>query len=193
MDKEASETSEEQIEMEEAIDKASVEMENVVTKRNFYRKKGYLYEKKTIDDKFDAIKRLYQNNNSEAIIAIVKNLKQPMPEIKKFSGHPLEFRKFVRQFTVKIVQNSDNEDEKMNYLEQYTFGEAHKVVSGFSHLSGEYAYQAAMEQLEERYGNCEVIANAFIKKALDWPILKAGDSKGLDEFSLFLIECKNTT
>ncbi|CAG2211289.1 unnamed protein product [Mytilus edulis] len=132
-----------------------------------------------------------QNNNSEAITAIVKNLRKPMPEIKRFSGDPLEFRKFVRQFTVKIVQNSDTEDEKMNYLEQFTFGEAHKVVSGFSHLSGEYAYQAAMEQLEERYGNSEVIANAFIKKALEWPTLKAGDSKGLDEFSLFLIECEN--
>ncbi|VDH95114.1 Hypothetical predicted protein [Mytilus galloprovincialis] len=68
----------------------------------------------------------------------------------------------------------------MNYLEQFTFGEAHKVVSGFSHLSGEYAYQAAMEQLEERYGNSEVIANAFIQKAPEWPTLKAGDSKVMD-------------
>ncbi|CAG2229278.1 unnamed protein product [Mytilus edulis] len=75
-----------------------------------------------------------QNNNSEAITTIVKNLRKPMPEIKKFSVDPLEFRKFVRQFTVKIVQNSDTEDEKMNYLEQFTFGEAHKVVSGISHL-----------------------------------------------------------
>ncbi|CAC5378089.1 unnamed protein product [Mytilus coruscus] len=72
-----------------------------------------------------------------------------------------------------MVHNSDTEDEKMNYLEHFTFGEAHKEVSGFSRLSGEYAYRAAMEQLEERYGNSEVIANAFIKKALDWPILKA--------------------
>ncbi|VDI57783.1 Hypothetical predicted protein [Mytilus galloprovincialis] len=92
---------------------------------------------------------------------------------------------------VKSETQSIRKDEKMNYLEQFTFGEAHKVVSGFSHLSGEYAYQAAMEQLEERYGNSEVIANAFIKKALEWPTLKAGDSKGLDEFSLFLIECEN--
>jgi hypothetical protein len=36
-----------------------------------------------------------------------------------------------------------------------------------------------------------LVSNAFIKKALDWPTLKPGDSKALDEFSLFLIECKN--
>jgi hypothetical protein len=40
--------------------------------------------------------------------------------------------------------NSDSEDEKMNYLEQFTYGEAHKVVQGFGHLRGEYAYKAAM-------------------------------------------------
>jgi hypothetical protein len=68
--------------------------------------------------------------------------------------------------------NSDSEDEKMNYLEQFTYGEAHKVVQGFGHLRGEYAYKAAMKQLEDRYGDTEVIANAFIKKALDWPTLK---------------------
>jgi hypothetical protein len=40
----------------------------------------------------------------------------------------------------------------MNYLEQFTYGEAHKVVQGFGHLRGEYAYKAAMKQLEDRYG-----------------------------------------
>jgi hypothetical protein len=43
-------------------------------------------------------------------------------------------------------------------------------------LRGEYAYKAAMKQLEDRYGDTEVIANAFIKKALEWPTLKPGDS-----------------
>jgi hypothetical protein len=34
-----------------------------------------------------------------------------------------------------------------------------------------------MKQLEDRYGDTEVIANAFVKKALEWPPLKPGDSK----------------
>lgn len=34
----------------------------------------------------------------------------------------------------------------MNYLEQMTFSEANKVVSGYSHLPGKRAYEAAMEQ-----------------------------------------------
>lgn len=131
------------------------------------------------------------NNNTDAVIAIVKSLRKPNPDIMKFGGDPLEFRKFVRQFTAKIIANSDSEDEKMNYLEQFTYGDAGRVVQGFSHLDGTHAFNAAMKQLEERYGDTEVIANTFIKKALDWPVIKSGDSKALDQFALFLIECKN--
>jgi hypothetical protein len=61
-----------------------------------------------------------------------------------------------------------------------------QISIGFGHLRGEYAYKAAMKQLEDRYGDTEVIANAFIKKALEWPTLKPGDSKALDEFSLLV-------
>ncbi|XP_071181279.1 uncharacterized protein [Mytilus edulis] len=123
--------------------------------------------------------------------AVVKHLRKPTPDIKKFGGNPLEYRKFYRQFQARIVANTDNEEEKMTYLEQFTYGEASKVVSGFSHLIGEHAYSAAIKQLEERYGDTEVIANAFIKRALEWPTIQAGDSKSLDDFSLFLIECEN--
>ncbi|CAC5385829.1 unnamed protein product [Mytilus coruscus] len=123
--------------------------------------------------------------------AVVKHLQKPTPDIKKFGGNPLEYRKFYRQFQARIVANTDNDEEKMTYLEQFTYGEASKVVSGFSHLIGEHAYSAAIKQLEERYGDTEVIANAFIKRALEWPTIQAGDSRSLDDFSLFLIECEN--
>jgi hypothetical protein len=65
------------------------------------------------------------------------------------------------------VINCDNDYEKMNYLEQLTYGEANRVVSGYSHLSGERAYDASMMALKDRYGDTDVIASAFIKKALE--------------------------
>jgi hypothetical protein len=55
----------------------------------------------------------------------------------------------------------------MNYLEQLTYGEANRVVSGYSHLSGERAYDASMMALKDRYGDTDVIASTFIKKALE--------------------------
>lgn len=96
-----------------------------------------------------------------------------VPEIKKFGGDPLEYRRFVRQFQAKVVANTDDDDERMNYLEQLTHSDAHKVVSGFSHLRGDRAYNAAMRQLEDRNGDDDVIASAFISKALNWPSVRA--------------------
>ncbi|XP_062588283.1 uncharacterized protein LOC134249947 [Saccostrea cucullata] len=130
-------------------------------------------------------------SSSASVQAVVKHLRKPTPEIKKFGGNPLDYRKFLRQFNAKVVINCDNDDEKMNYLEQLTFGEANKVVSGYSHLSGERAFEAAMRQLEERYGDTDVIATAFIRKALEWPSIRPGDVRSLDEFALFLVECLN--
>ena len=83
------------------------------------------------------------------IQSIVQYLRRPIPEIKKFGGNPLEFRRFLRQFHAKVVLNTRDDDERMNYLEQLTYGEANCCVAGFSHLSGERAYKAAMTQLEE--------------------------------------------
>lgn len=39
-----------------------------------------------------------------------------------------------------MVANTDNDDKKMNHLEQLTRGEAHKVVSGFSHPESEWPF-----------------------------------------------------
>lgn len=130
-----------------------------------------------------------ETKQQDALQDVVNYLRRPLPEIKRFGGDPLEYRRFIRQFHAKVVINTKDDDERMNYLEQMTHGEANRVVSGFSHMNGEKAYKAAMNQLEERYGDNELIVTTFIKKALDWPQVK--DSKMLDEFSLFLVECQN--
>jgi hypothetical protein len=41
-------------------------------------------------------------------------MRKPNLDIKRFGGDPLEFCKFVRQFTAKIVMNSESEDAKMH-------------------------------------------------------------------------------
>ena len=65
-------------------------------------------------DKSDAI-------NSSALdsdmTSVVKHLRKPVSDIKKFGGDPLEFRKFYRQFNARIIVKSENEEEKMTYLE----------------------------------------------------------------------------
>ncbi len=41
--------------------------------------------------------------------SVVNHLKQPSSDLKKFDGNPLDFRKFMRQFKSKVVNNTDDD------------------------------------------------------------------------------------
>ncbi|XP_006819133.1 uncharacterized protein LOC102802549 [Saccoglossus kowalevskii] len=129
-------------------------------------------------------------SSDEVILAVVRELKKPQSDINKFSGIPMQYRKFMRQFTSRVVANTSNAEELMNYLELYTVGEANKIVTGYGNLSPEQGYPAARRELEERYGDNEMIANSYVEEALRWPSIKAHDVKALDAFSIFLQECE---
>jgi hypothetical protein len=137
----------------------------------------------------DSRRQLNSSYPDVALLSMVRQLNKPITDMKKFGGSPLEYRKFMRQFKAKIVNNTLDDDERLHYLEQYTEGEPNKIVSALSYLSGEVAYTAALTQLEERYGKPDIIVNAYIKKALSWPAMKLTNVKTLDEYSIFLTEC----
>ena len=102
-------------------------------------------------------------NDSTALMAVVRHLNKPTSEIKKFSGNPVEFHRFMRQFETRVVVNCDTYDEKYNFLECYTLGDAHKVVSGFVQIrDSRKAYTTAMQALHERYGDSDVVVNAYM-------------------------------
>nr|XP_006821169.1 PREDICTED: uncharacterized protein LOC102805354 [Saccoglossus kowalevskii] len=97
----------------------------------------------------------------------------------------------MRQFKSRVVANTETGDERMDYLEQYTTGEANTIVSGFGYLDASRGYPAALKELEDRYDNSEIIASAYIKRAMKWPSITASNAKGLDEYVMFLSECEN--
>ena len=131
------------------------------------------------------------SGDTDIVLNVIKEMRKPSPDIKKFGGDPLEYNKFMRQFRSKVVTNTNNKDEMMTFLEQFTVGEANKIVQGFSYLDAELGYDRALHELEERYGNDHVIASAFVKRALDWPIILNDKPKALDNFAIFLAECNN--
>lgn len=59
---------------------------------------------------------------------LVNELRKPVCEIRKFSGNPLEYKSFLRQFRSKVTQYCQDCEECMSYLEQFTEGEANKIV-----------------------------------------------------------------
>ena len=131
------------------------------------------------------------HTNEDPMKIMMNCIRRPSVEIKKFSGDPSEYHKFMRQFKIKIGMFCSNEDELMSYLEQFTYGQANKIITGYGHLDASIGFNAALRELEECFGSSEVLANAYIKRALNWPSIKPHDVRALDEYSIFLAECMN--
>ncbi|XP_060603364.1 uncharacterized protein LOC132756335 [Ruditapes philippinarum] len=133
------------------------------------------------------IKIVHESENG--LLKMTQELNKPKVEIIKFTGNPMEYKRFVRQFDAKVNKNTDSYDEKMNYLLQFTTGEAYKIALGYSYLNERVGYNATMKEFEDRYGDPDIVANSYVKKALEWPIVK-DDPKALDSYSIFLMECQ---
>ena len=77
-------------------------------------------------------------------------------------------------------------------LTQYTTGEVNHIVSSFAHLRNSSTFKVAMEILESRYWDSEVIAATYVARALEWLHISAKNPKALDSYALFLREINST-
>ncbi|KAK6191248.1 hypothetical protein SNE40_002984 [Patella caerulea] len=130
------------------------------------------------------------NSSEDIMLKIVREMKKTTTEMKKFGGNVLEYKQFKRKFKTKIMANTDDTDEMMDSLEYFKTGKPNNIVSGYAHVDAKEGFLAAMEELERMYGDSQVIAQAYVRKATNWPIIKTDDSKGLEDFAIFLVECK---
>ena len=113
----------------------------------------------------------------------------PQRSIMAFGGDPLQYVSFTRAFEHEIERKLSNETDKLFYLDQYTINEPNKLVKSCFHKPD--GYSKAKEMLKKKYGDRYQIAEAYVKKAVEWPVVKADDASALSSLSLFLIECCN--
>ena len=128
-----------------------------------------------------------QNELMSMLVEQHRQTSLPPLQIEKFSGDSTQYTAFIRCFEDQIECRLLSNETKLRYLEQYLDGEAKELIKGCVHMDG--GYLQARRLLKENYGDPYKIANAFLQKASEWPILKYGDDKGLNQFSVFLIQC----
>ena len=68
----------------------------------------------------------------------------------------------------------------MTYLQRALVGNAKRAIGGM--LNQGHLYKAALTELEEQFGNEELVAGAFMKTVLDHPIVAEGDVTQLRSF-----------
>ena len=129
-------------------------------------------------------------NNDTSIMMIINEMRKPQVNIQPFKGDPMQYNTFISQFNNKIIQYC-SKYECYDYLLQYTEGEAQRLVQTVATLDPRLRYQEALKALEKKFGNKDAVAHAYIQRALEWPTIKPNDGKALDEFSMFIEECKH--
>ena len=110
-----------------------------------------------------------------------------LPEIviPKFSGDPLDYDSFIRTFDARIASRTNDDSEKMHYLDQYTSGIPKQVVHSCMHIPAGLGYVEARRQLDERFVDRFLLAQTYLKRLETWPTIRKDDVKGLDEFIIF--------
>ncbi|KAJ0039347.1 hypothetical protein NL108_017479 [Boleophthalmus pectinirostris] len=112
-------------------------------------------------------------------------------EIPVFDGNPLKYHTFVRAFENGVECNTNDNCDRLYFLEQYTQGHAKELVRSCQHIDPERGYTRAKALLKEHYGNELKVASAYMERALSWPHIKTEDVQALQEYSLFLRGCCN--
>ena len=97
--------------------------------------------------------------------AEVTSIKLPKIQLKKFSGDPVEWKGFFDTFEAAVDKHEGlSEVEKFSYMKGLLEGKAASTVAGMS-LSNEN-YKQAIQLLQERFGNTQVIISAHMDALL---------------------------
>jgi len=127
---------------------------------------------------------------SSLIINQQKVSNPPVKELPVFSGDYFEYPAFVTAFDSIICSNLPSNRDCLYFLDKYTKGKANDVVNGFLAMSSDSAYAKARKMLDQRFGNPVHVAEAYKSSLRSWSKINYGNSSGLQDFSDFLVHCK---
>ena len=137
---------------------------------------------------------LTQREDMTAIQALLTQQKRsllPQSQIQCFRGDPLEYKGFIRAFESRIASRTEDCAERLHFLEQYTEGRPNNIVRSYMHIDPVKGYAEARKALERKYGDDYKISKAYVEALLTWPVIRATDITGLEDFYIKLSGCLN--
>ena len=122
----------------------------------------------------------------------LKQNQLPKLELTVFGGDSLEFQQWLICFEKLIESNTREPAQKLQYLMQYTVGDAYTLVSGYSLDMSESGYRAAKQELIKEYGDPYVLSRAYLKRVDSWKPVPPNDVASLKTFCIFLKKCRGS-
>lgn len=133
-------------------------------------------------------------SNKEIMQALIsRSLRSLMPkqDIAKFDGDYTKYFRFIRSFDDVFSSQLTNDKERLRYLDLYTTGRPNEIVAACLHLDASEGYRQARKLLEERYGELEQIATAYVDKVVKWKDMGENNAEDFDEYAVMLKTCRN--
>lgn len=107
-----------------------------------------------------------------------------------FSGNLLDYPIFIQAFETIIESKVDADKDRLSFLNKFTTSKANEVVNGFVTLNTPDGYEQAKKLLARRFRNPHHVAKAYKSKLRKWPKIKDEDGSMIQEFSDFLVRCR---
>lgn len=143
------------------------------------------------DNSQSNIHSLLRNQNEITALLVRQQIAATLPqrEIPVFDGNPMEYGTFIKAFEHSIEKKTDNSQDCLYFLEQFTKGKPKELVKGCQYLPPNQGYERAKQLLKTHFGNESKIASSYLEKAYAWPTIKPDDANGLQSYAFFLREC----
>ncbi|XP_078495844.1 uncharacterized protein LOC144751858 [Ciona intestinalis] len=121
--------------------------------------------------------------------AVGEGMHMPRPEYLTFSGDPMDYWMFIRNFEANLESKVTDDKLKMTLLMQQCKGKAKSLIHHCSVLDPHEGYIEARKILYETCGKPHVVARAFVKELTDGPNLKPDDAAGIRRYAQILQKC----
>lgn len=141
----------------------------------------------------NSLVKILENQNQLTSLLVKQQRLHSLPKgnITVFDGNILQYKSFIHSFEHIIENKTDNNQDRLQFLIQYTKGQAQELVKSCQHMDPNRGYGKARQLLKEHFGNEYKISCAYIEKALSWPTIRSEDSRALQDFALYLRGCCN--
>ena len=116
----------------------------------------------------------------------------PKPELLTFSGNPIDYCKFIKNFETNVESKVSDDQMKLSYLIQYCTGEAKSSIEDCVLLSKQEGYKRARDILYSRYGRSHLIARSYVDKLVYGEPIIASDVDALSALALEMQKCEIT-
>ena len=114
----------------------------------------------------------------------------PQVGLEPFDGNPLQHTYFMSMFRESVEKKIEDPKVRLNWLMQYTRGEAKDLIKNFLKDTPEYKYNNGMAVLHRQYGNIHTLLLSYRWEVRQMVPLKAGDATAFRKLLNFPIKCQ---